>query len=137
MPMKRLAVGVLVGGLLLAAVAFSGSAPAPKSEFQVRQEDRHPWTNLRLNNHPAAFQFAVVSDRTGGHRARVFSQAVEQLNLLQPEFVLSVGDLIEGGTQDPARLAQEWKEFQGYVARLQMPFFYVPGNHDLSNPVQT
>ncbi|MGL4555389.1 MAG: metallophosphoesterase, partial [Gemmataceae bacterium] len=84
---------------------------------------------------PESFQFAIVSDRTGGHRARVFAQAVEQLNLLQPEFVVSVGDLIEGYSRDKERVGNEWKEFQTYVSRLQMPFFYVPGNHDITNDV--
>src|SRR5262249_11046626 len=75
-------------------------------------------------------------DRTGGHRAKVFSQAVERLNLLQPQFVVSVGDLIEGYTDDKEKLAEQWQEFEGYVRKLQMPFFYVPGNHDVSNKTQ-
>ena len=93
----------------------------------------NPVSNFNFNNAPADFQFAIVSDRTGGHRARIFSQAVEQLNLLQPEFVVTIGDLIEGNTGDAARIAAEWREFQSYVHRLQMPFFYLPGNHDIAN----
>jgi hypothetical protein len=34
-------------------------------------------------------------------------------------------------------LTAEWNEFQSYVKRLQMRFFYLPGNHDVSNPLQT
>ncbi len=134
--MKRLIMGVLVACLLAGAVAFSRNQQpaADPGDLRTRVESRNPWTHLRLNNDPAEFQFAIVSDRTGGHRARVFSQAVEQLNLLQPEFVLSVGDLIEGYTEDQERLAAQWREFQGYAGRLQMPFFYVPGNHDVTNP---
>jgi hypothetical protein len=134
--MRRLLLAAVTLSLLAVAVAFSGNAPSPSAALQVQVEDRNPWTNLRLNNDPDDFQFAIVSDRTGGHRARVFSRAVDQLNLLQPEFVLSVGDLIEGGKEDPERLAAEWREFQGYLARLQMPFFYAPGNHDISNLFQ-
>ncbi|GAH72348.1 unnamed protein product, partial [marine sediment metagenome] len=48
-----------------------------------------PWTHLNFRNDPNAFQFAIVSDRTGGHRAGAFPEAVRKLNLLQPEFVLS------------------------------------------------
>jgi hypothetical protein len=129
--MKRLAGGMVAISLLVAAVAFSGT-PKLAPDLQVKLEARNPWNHLRLNNDPADFQFAIVSDRTGGHRAKIFSLAVEQLNLLQPEFVLSVGDLIEGYKDEADKLAEEWKEFQGYIARLQMPFFYVPGNHDLS-----
>ncbi|HMP61180.1 MAG TPA: metallophosphoesterase, partial [Gemmatales bacterium] len=35
------------------------------------------------------------------------------------------------------RLDQEWREFDQFVQRLEMPFFYVPGNHDVQNRVQT
>ena len=133
--MKRLLACVLAVSLFIGAAAFS-SHQTPLVEFQVKQEDRNPWNHLRLNNDPAEFQFAIVSDRTGGHRAKIFSMAVEQLNLLQPEFVVSVGDLIEGYKEDQKKLADEWREFQGYVSRLEMPFFYVPGNHDMANLVE-
>jgi predicted phosphodiesterase len=86
-----------------------------------------------LNNNPDEFQFAIVSDRTGGHRAKIFSRAIDQLNLMQPEFVVSVGDLIEGYTHDNNEIDRQWREFQSYTSRLQMPFFYVVGNHDISN----
>jgi hypothetical protein len=133
--MKRFLLAGATVCLLVAAVAFSGNPGVPTSGLQVQVESRNPWTHLNVNNDPGEFRFAIVSDRTGGHRARVFSQAVEQLNLLQPEFVLSVGDLIEGYKKDgdAAQLAEEWKELQSYVGKLHMPFFYVAGNHDISN----
>ena len=131
--MKRLVLGAVVGSLFLAALALSGNQLPPERGLVIDRESRNPWTNLSLNNDPATFHFVIMSDRTGGHRPRIFSQAIEQVNLLQPAFVLSVGDLIEGYTKDASRLAEEWKEFQGFTHRLQMPFFYVPGNHDLTN----
>ncbi len=136
--MKRIAAAALVVGLMVGAFAISGGQKAAvRPDLQVEVENRNPWTNLRLNDAAEKFHFIVVSDRTGGHRARIFSQAVEQINLLQPAFVLSVGDLIEGYTKDKAKVASEWKEFQTYASRLQMPFFYVPGNHDVTNAMQT
>jgi hypothetical protein len=95
-----------------------------------------PWTNRNINDKPGQFQFAIVTDRTGGHRPGVFEDGVRKLNLLQPEFVMSVGDLIEGYTTDTVELKRQWDEFDGFVNQLDMPFFYVPGNHDLTNPVQ-
>jgi hypothetical protein len=92
-----------------------------------------PWTDKPLADAPDDFRFAIVTDRTGEHRDAIFEAAVEKLNLLQPAFVISVGDLIEGYTEDPAQLATEWDEFQGMVAGLSVPFFYAPGNHDYSN----
>jgi len=61
--------------------------------------------------------------------------AVNKLNLLQPEFVMSVGDLIEGYTEDQAQLDFEWDEFNGFIDQLEMPFFYLAGNHDITNQV--
>ena len=117
---------IAVGG----AVVLSGVGNAMKTFFPT--EERNPVTHLRWNDSPDDFQFAIVSDRTGGHRAEIFSQAVDKLNLLQPEFVLSVGDLIEGGKASADKIAAEWKEFDGFVKKLNMPFFYVPGNHDVN-----
>jgi serine/threonine-protein phosphatase CPPED1 len=138
--MKQFLLGIACVSVLLGAVAFSRQNDVAKvdatSAMQIQSEARNPWTHLRLNNDPLDFQFAVVSDRTGGHREKIFSKAVEQINLLQPEFVLSVGDLIEGYSFDRERLAQQWKEFQSFTSRLEMPFFYVVGNHDISNLAQ-
>jgi serine/threonine-protein phosphatase CPPED1 len=135
--MKRILFAALAAVLLLGAVAVSGTQKPTKGDLQIDVEARNPWTSLKINEVDGSFHFVVVSDRTGGHRSRIFSEAVEQINLLQPAFVISVGDLIEGYTKDAAKLAVEWKEFQGYTSKLQMPFFYVPGNHDVANPIQT
>lgn len=98
-------------------------------------EGPNPWTNLNWNNKSENFQFVVVTDRTGGNRPGVFEQGMEKVNLLQPEFVMSVGDLIQGYTEDLTQLNQEWDEFDSFVNGLTMPFFYVAGNHDITNKV--
>lgn len=133
--MKRVLLGAVVLAGVGVAVAFSGNAGGPGKTVFVK-EDRNPVTHLRWNDDPQEFRFAIVSDRTGGHRANVFAQAVEKLNLLQPEFVVSVGDLIEGSKKD-IELTARWKEFDSFVTRLEMPFFYAAGNHDLDSAEQT
>jgi Icc-related predicted phosphoesterase len=130
--MKPALLSLLAGVLLVGAVAFS--RPGDKPGLKIASDKRNPWTHLKLNNDPYEFQFAIVSDRTGGHREKVFDRAMARLNLLQPEFVVSVGDLIEGGRLKPKeKLIEEWKEFDSYVNKLTMPFFYVPGNHDIGS----
>jgi hypothetical protein len=125
----------LVGLVVLAlggAIAFSGGRfIIPGLVFQT--EAVNPVTHLRFADASKEFSFAIVSDRTGGHRANIFSQAVEKLNLMQPQFVVSVGDLVEGTSKSDKDIAGQWKEFDGYVAKLTMPFFYVAGNHDLKS----
>ena len=128
--MKRLALGVFVLTLVGSAVVVSQTARVPgKTAFS--SESRNPVTHLRWNDDPSEFRFAIVADRTGTHRANVFAQAVHKLNLLQPEFVITVGDLVEGDKQPP--LEEQWKEFNGMISKLEMPFFYVTGNHDVGN----
>jgi len=135
--MKSALAGIAALGILGLLVSVSvrgapGSSAAPK-ELAIQSQARNPWTTLEVNDAPNQFQFAVVSDNTGGRRAGVFGKAVTKLNLLQPQFVLSVGDLIDGYSEDPGAWALEWAEFEGHVEKLQMPFFFCVGNHDISN----
>jgi predicted phosphodiesterase len=119
--------------VLVSAIALVGCTGAgPDLKIQA-SDGANPWTHLNLYNKPDNFRFAIVSDRTGGHRPEVFADAVQKLNLLKPEFVLSIGDLIEGYTHDPNEINRQWDELDSIVNGLQMPFFYVPGNHDISN----
>lgn len=94
-----------------------------------------PWTHEDFKNDPMNFQFAIVADRTGGMREGVFAGALGKLNLLQPEFVISVGDLIQGYTEDIEVLEKEYEDFDALVESLEMPFFRVVGNHDITNTV--
>jgi 3',5'-cyclic AMP phosphodiesterase CpdA len=138
--MKQFVLGLATAAALCGVLALSRSesaldarAPADPSALVIESGDKNPWTSLKLNNDAEQFTFAVVSDRTGGHRDKVFSQAVARVNLLQPQFVMSVGDLIEGYTSKEETIKAQWDEFDGYVKKFEMPFFYAPGNHDLTN----
>ena len=94
-----------------------------------------PVTDRPVQNDPDDFQFVIVADRTGGHRPGVFAQASDKVNLLRPEFVVSVGDLIEGYTEDHQLIHSQWDQFDELAERFESPFFYVPGNHDITNQV--
>jgi len=41
----------------------------------------------------------VVADKTGGERPQIWSRGIAKINLMQPALVISVGDLIQGYTQ--------------------------------------
>lgn len=79
-----------------------------------------------------SFQFAVLGDRTGGHKPGIFPEAVEEVNLLNPDIVMTVGDFIEGYTIDTTVLNQEWDGFLGIMGKLEAPYYFVPGNHDIT-----
>ena len=95
-----------------------------------------PWTHESFKNDPDHFQFAILGDRGGGARPEgTYERAIEQLNWLQPEFVMSVGDFVEGYTTEQAEMDEQWDEFEAIVAKLEPPFFYVRGNHDINMPL--
>ena len=120
----------------LALLATAGLTWANETiETDLAADQAVPWTSLAANDAAGDFHFVIVSDRTGGARPGVFESAIPKVNLLEPAFVVSVGDLIEGNTEDQAQLDREWDEFEGFVAGLETPFFYAAGNHDMSNAV--
>lgn len=115
--------------LLAACQATAPGTPAATTRIGTEV----PRTDKAFLDDPDNFHFAIVGDRTGGHRPGVFEHAMQQINWMQPEFVINVGDLVEGYTHDEAQMNKEWQEVNGMIDSLQMPFFYVVGNHDLSN----
>jgi len=100
--------------------------------FMAYAEIPVPWTG-EIASESDAFHFIVLPDRTGGEREGVYARAIERANLMQPDFIVSVGDLIEGGTEDLGEIEREWDEFAALIAKLEMPLFYCAGNHDISN----
>mgnify|MGYP002853149501 CR=1 FL=1 len=134
--MQRLSMAVAAMTIIAIVAAVSHTAPTTQKtprHVAITEGDRNPWTHLGFNDRRENFQFVIVTDRTGGRRPGIFGQAIDRINLLQPEFVVSVGDLIEGYTEDPGQWALEWSEFESQVDRLDMPFFFCAGNHDISN----
>ena len=96
----------------LAAVTCCLMAQANFSH-DIKSEKR-PWTHENFLDSPDEFHFAIVSDRTGGHRPGIFPDAMKKLNMLRPEFVICVGDLIEGINKphecNHDNMRKQWKE---------------------------
>ena len=112
------------------------SQDTQKSGIQTELlEAPYPWTHDKPDAEDDKFMFAVFSDLTGGERADVFETAVQQLNLLRPEIIVNVGDLIEGDSDNTDELNRQWDEFDRRADQATAPLFYVGGNHDLTGSV--
>ena len=74
---------------LMTLTGLSFAQEKPRIIYDLSSSEK-PWNNIDLNNSAENFQFAIVTDRTGGHRPGVFLDAVKKLNLLQPEFVMLI-----------------------------------------------
>ena len=123
--------------ILLLSFGCAQAGPARTDNFEpVSQQSPAPWTGRSVPTLPDDFRFVIMADRTGGMRPGVFEAAAGKVNLLRPDFVMSVGDYITGYSEDASEVDRQWNEFDAIVHGLDMPFFYVPGNHDVTTPVE-
>ena len=79
---------------------------------------------------PSGFQFVILGDRTGEPVAGVYREIWRELDHGHPDFVVSVGDTIQGG--DDRTVDTEWRK----ILALLTPYrryriFFAPGNHDV------
>ena len=59
--------------LLLAGLLIQISIYGQKSALVIEEPvGSKPWNNLNINDKPGQFQFAIVTDRTGGRRPGIF-----------------------------------------------------------------
>lgn len=79
------------------------------------------------------FHFSIIGDRTGGARPGVYGRVWREISLLHPDFVISVGDTIEGGND--ATAATQWDQVAAIWRKYEhFPLYLTPGNHDIWSP---
>lgn len=122
--------------LLLLVILLTAAVNGKENFKHDLPAGKKPWTHENFIAGKGKFSFAIIPDRTGSERKGVFEQAVKKANMLQPDFIMTVGDLIQGPTsknkQSPDHLREQWKELLSFTEKSEAPFFYLAGNHDIS-----
>ncbi|MFT7486816.1 MAG: hypothetical protein ACI9F9_002672 [Candidatus Paceibacteria bacterium] len=118
--------------LFVFAICSSYWVAASRDDSERFTTDRKSPVELKLPDEDNSFVFAVFGDRTGGPAdgVQVLVQAVADVNLVDPDLVMTVGDLVEGYNQT-ARWKDQAREFSGIMDELSSPWYPVAGNHDI------
>ncbi len=105
---------------------------------------RHNWYNPKQRTLPGGgplakvsadhtFSFVIIGDtRTG---IETFQKQIDEINLLDPDMVIDVGDMVPGYAKKPAKIEAMWDEFDKIVSRFKVPLIMVHGNHDIWSPL--
>ena len=135
---KSISIAEIAAVLILSfAILATSAAQTPTAAEHLQSPERMPIVERPFTTDPDKFTFAIIGDKTGGglDKWHVFDRAIDEINVLKPDFAIMVGDLIQGYTSDVAQVEAEWKEFWQHQSDLIIPFLPLPGNHDITNRV--
>ena len=104
--------------LVCASSAAAGGLPSHPNRDEIRKLDESSCAD--------GFSFAVMADSHVS--VTVFPKIVAMVDELKPDFALSAGDFTNDG------LKEEYETFLGQIARTDVPWFTVPGNHEYRTP---
>jgi Icc protein len=98
----------------------SGAALLGLAGFAARSASTEPTND---------FRFSILGDRTGDAEPQVYESVWRDVSALHPDFVINVGDTIQGGND--ATVEAEWRALRPLWDRSKLPQFFTPGNHDI------
>ena len=78
-------------------------------------------------------RFAVIGARTGEPVEGIFSDVIDEVSLLNPDFTINVGNLIEASAGDTASAVSQWNDVLNTMAVLNCDLHFVPGSNDITD----
>lgn len=78
-----------------------------------------------------SFTFVVLGDRTDGAKDEIFKQIIREIKVLKPDFIVTIGDLIEGDRKESLAIIKEWRKVLRMLNETGIKIYFTPGNHDI------
>jgi hypothetical protein len=118
----------VAAGLLALVVVLPARAQTPLVEQAL--------SKLRESPPVAAesFDFVVLGDSNTLEplvQSDIFRQFLREFNILRPNLVIEVGDLVVGGAAEG--VPAQWDLFDEVIKTCNIPYVAAPGNHDISD----
>lgn len=116
--------------VMTVAATFHGAPPRFQADDTGRATDGQV---VKDGARPRVQRIAILPDRTTGRAWGIpyLHAAVEDLNIVRPDAVFTVGDMVQGYTRSTARWNSEVDEYLQAVGKLSPAFYPTAGNHDV------
>lgn len=83
-----------------------------------------------------SFTFAVFGDSRpvlfGLPQGKPFKDIISEIELVHPDFMVDVGDLVFGYMSDEKEVRRQYQDFVETIKFLTVPFYAVLGNHEIA-----
>ena len=119
---------LLIAFSITVGVFSQMEAASQEQVITTRKSD----VTLTLPKENESFTFLVFADRTTGtpEGLPILADAVRDANRLKPDFVMNIGDMVQGYNTTEKWLEQ-MREYKAIMADLECHWYPVAGNHDI------
>lgn len=114
-------------------VTASGLDDITQNSVQLIREIKTEYNFIHITDTHLATHYFYENPESVGDTSEMVDlrEVINDINLINPEFVLLTGDLINEGELEDFETRRNFTKAQRLLAELEVPLYLVSGNHDL------